>query len=90
MMKLKYGEYCLATLFVVSAVIGMQLPPGSDTTLSVGVTGAEGPDGSNGGNANGNNGRDGVGIDGTDGNGNGADGANGQDGNVRSSVSRIP
>jgi hypothetical protein len=91
LIKVKYGEYWLAMLFVISAMIGMQLPPGSEATFSVGEGGAEGADGASGGNENANNGRDGVGIDGTSGNANGADGVNGEDGNVRSSiVNRIP
>jgi hypothetical protein len=84
LIKVKYsgGEYWLPVLFVVAAVIGVQVPPGSDTTLSVGVEGAEGANGANGGNVVGTNGEDGIGRDGTDGNANGADGANGGNGDV--------
>ena len=79
---MKYGEYWLPTLFVVAAVIGVQLPPGADTTITVGVDGAGGADGANGGNGIGTNGEDGIGRDGANGVANGADGENGKDGDV--------
>ena len=83
LIKMKYGEYWLPALFVVATVIGVQVPPGADTTLSVGVEGAEGAAGANGGNGIGTNGEDGIGRDGASGVANGADGRNGGDGDVQ-------
>jgi hypothetical protein len=84
LIKVKYcGEYWLPALLVVAVVIGVQLPPGSETTMSIGVEGAEGADGEDGRNGIGTNGEDGIGRDGIDGNANGADGANGENGDVQ-------
>lgn len=102
-MKAKYGEHGLSVVFIIAAVIGVQLPfLGSDSVqqdrdmnaISIGSEGTDrtdGADGANGGNGIGNNGEDGIGRDGTDGNANGADGADGEDGDVRGIlISREP